>query len=282
MVNYGKSRKITRLSRVRFRDLQWRLIGDDQVDSIRIVHKGAKMQETRDIGAAIANWTPPPRPSGATLTGRYALLQPLTADTHAAELFKANSASDAIWDWLPYGPFASAASYHRWMRDITAGNDPLFYAIRNLDSGHWEGVASYLRIAPEMGSIELGHINFSADLQQTRAATEAMFLMMQWAFEAGYRRFEWKCNALNIGSRRAAQRLGLSYEGIFRQAGVVKGHNRDTAWFAAIDSEWPALKEAFAAWLAPENFDTNGRQREKLGDLTGLVRVADDQGLARA
>ncbi len=162
---------------------------------------------------------------------------------------------------------------------MSAGDDPFFYAIRNLESGHWQGVASYLRIAPEAGSIEVGHINFSPALQRSRAATEAMFLMMQWAFEAGYRRYEWKCDARNLPSRRAAQRLGLSYEGIFRQASVVKGRNRDTAWFAAIDSEWPALKEAFTAWLSPSNFDSAGRQKERLGDLTGLVRAAGDPAL---
>jgi hypothetical protein len=130
-----------------------------------------------------------------------------------------------------------------------------------------------------MGSIEVGHINYAPALQRTRAATEAMYLMMRWAFEAGYRRYEWKCNALNLGSRRAAERLGLSYEGVFRQAAVVKGRNRDTAWFAAIDSEWPALREAFEAWLAPTNFDAEGRQRERLGDLTRLVRVSSDPAL---
>lgn len=237
------------------------------------------MREARDIGAAVPGWTPPPRPTGAVLDGRYARLEPLTPDRHAAALFKANSVSDAIWDYLPYGPFASAAAYHRWMREATAGDDPKFYAILNRDTGNWEGVASYLRIQPEAGSIEVGHINFSPALSRTRAATEAMFLMMQWAFEAGYRRYEWKCNALNLTSRRAAQRLGLSYEGVFRQATVVKGHNRDTAWFAAIDKEWPALKEAFEAWLAPSNFDAAGRQRERLGDLTRLVRVTDDPAL---
>ena len=126
----------------------------------------------------------------------------------------------------------------------------------------------------------MGHINFSPALQRTPAATEAIFLMMSWAFEAGYRRFEWKCDALNIGSRRAAQRFGFSYEGIFRQATVVKGRNRDTAWFAAIDAEWPALKEAFGAWLNPANFDADGAQRERLSDLTKLVRETSDPGLA--
>ena len=239
------------------------------------------MHEARDIGAIVKDWTPPPRPVSLALEGRYARLEPLSPDTHAAQLFKANSASDAIWDFLPYGPFASASAYHRWMRDVTAGDDPYFLAIYNRDSGQWQGVASFLRIQPEAGSIEVGHINFSPALARTRAATEAMFLMMQWAFEAGYRRYEWKCDARNLASRRAAERLGLSYEGTFRQAAVIKGRNRDTAWFAAIDSEWPALKEAFLAWLAPANFDAAGRQRERLGDLTRLVRVADDPALRR-
>ena len=239
------------------------------------------MAEDRDIGARVAGWQPPPVPDGAVLEGRYARLAPLSAADHAADLFKANSASDTIWDYLPYGPFASSATYHRWVREVTAGDDPLFYAIRNRDSGQWQGVASYLRIAPQAGSIEVGHINLSPALQRTRAATEAMYLMMAWAFEAGYRRYEWKCDARNLASRRAAQRLGFSFEGIFRQAAVVKGRNRDTAWFAIIDAEWPGLKEAFRAWLSPANFDAEGRQIERLGDLTRLVRVADDPALAR-
>lgn len=237
------------------------------------------MTETRDIGAPVPGWSPPPRPPRAPLAGQYVRLEPLSAEIHAGALFRANAASDAIWDYLPYGPFASAAAYHRWMREATAGDDPVFYAVKNLDSGRWEGVASFLRITPEAGSIEVGHINFSPALQKTRAATEAMFLMMEWAFGAGYRRYEWKCDARNLPSRRAAQRLGLSYEGIFRQATVVKGRNRDTVWFAAIDAEWSALQEAFAAWLAPGNFDAQGRQREHLGDLTRLVRVAGDPAL---
>ncbi len=230
----------------------------------------------KKFGDPVPNWVAPPRPTMAPLMGRYARLVRLDADTHAADLHRANSADTAIWDYLPYGPFSSAAAYHRWVRQITAGDDPLFYAVQNIATGQFGGVASYLRITPEMGSIEVGHINFAPELQRTRAATEALFLMMDWAFEAGYRRFEWKCDALNIPSRRAAQRLGFSYEGIFRQAAIVKGRNRDTAWFACIDSEWPALREAFGAWLVPSNFDGDGKQIERLSDLTGLVRVASD------
>jgi RimJ/RimL family protein N-acetyltransferase len=231
-----------------------------------------------DLGAPVTDWTPPPKPAGQTLRGQYAELVRLDADAHAAVMFDAYEGHDQIWDYLPYGPFSSAAQYHRWVRDTVADDRHLFYAIRDLEAGAFVGVASYLRIDPANGSIEVGHLNFSPALQRTRAATEAMYLMMRWAFEAGYRRYEWKCDARNIPSRRAAQRLGFSYEGIFRQAAVVKGRNRDTAWFACIDKEWPALKEAFDAWLSPGNFEDRA-QRERLGDLTRLVRASGDPAL---
>ncbi|MDG1354248.1 MAG: GNAT family protein [Sulfitobacter sp.] len=233
------------------------------------------------LGAALPDWQSPAPPECGSMEGKYARLERLDADTHAALLYRAFAGHDAVWDYMPYGPFSSAAQYYRWVREHAAQTDPRFYAIKNLQTGNWEGVASYLRISPEAGSIEVGHINFSPALQQTPAATEAMYLMMAWAFDAGYRRYEWKCNALNHGSRRAAQRLGFSYEGVFRQAAVVKGRNRDTAWFAAIDSDWPALKEAYAAWFSPANFDASGQQRERLGDMTCLVRVSEDQSLLR-
>jgi len=237
------------------------------------------MSDEMRLGRLVGPWSVPVRPAAAVLEGEFARLELLSADAHAAEIHRANSVEDAIWDFLPYGPYTSAAGYHRWVRDVTAADDPVFYAIKNLESGRFEGVASFLRINPEAGSIEVGHINFAKPMQRTRAATEAMFLMMQWAYEAGYRRYEWKCNALNMGSRRAAQRLGFSYEGIFRQAGIVKGRNRDTAWYASIDREWPALKSAFATWLAAENFDAAGQQKESLSDLSCLVRVVDDPAL---
>src|SRR6185369_85184 len=143
-----------------------------------------------------------------------------------------------------------------------------FFTVIDTSDDRPAGLASYLRIVPAAGSIEVGHIHFAPRLQRSPAATEAMYLMMKWAFESGYRRYEWKCDALNAPSRAAAQRLGLSFEGIFRQATVCKGRNRDTAWYAAIDSEWPALHTAFLAWLAPANFDSAGRQRIRLSDLT--------------
>ncbi len=213
------------------------------------------------------------------LTGKYAHLAPLDAKAHAALLYRAYQGHDAVWDYMPYGPFSSASQYHRWVRDTVANPAHLFFAIQNLDTGAWEGVASFLRMDPAAGSIEVGNINYAPALQRTRAATDAMYLMMDWAFSNGYRRYEWKCNALNHASRRSAQRLGFSFEGVFRQAAVVKGRNRDTAWFAAIDTEWPALKEAYLAWLSPDNFNAQGVQREKLGDLTRLVRVAGDPAL---
>ncbi len=238
------------------------------------------MTEDRQFGEPVPGFVPPVRPMGQTLTGRHVQVEPLRADRHAADLYRAMKGDDRIWDYLPYGPFASASAYHRWVKEATGGDDPAFYAIRSLATGQCGGVASYLRISPEAGSIEVGHICLAPEVQRGIAATEAMYLMMRWAFEAGYRRYEWKCDALNLPSRRAAQRLGFSFDGVFRQAAIVKGRNRDTAWFACIDREWPALRECFEAWLAPENFDAEGRQRERLSDLTRLVRAASDPVLA--
>ena len=237
------------------------------------------MTNIRPIGPRVDNWTVPVVPTGEILRGKYALLEPLSAEKHAALLFRAYDGHDALWDYMPYGPFASAAQYHRWVRDTVANQGHFFYAIKDLETGQYGGVASYLRISPEAGSIEVGNINYAPELQRTRAATEAMGLMMSWAFKAGYRRYEWKCNALNAPSRVAAQRLGFSYEGVFRQALVVKGRNRDTAWFAVIDREWPALSEAFRVWLSASNFDANRQQNERLSDLTGLVRASSDPSL---
>jgi RimJ/RimL family protein N-acetyltransferase len=225
------------------------------------------------IGPAVDGWTPPPRPPREALLGRYCRVEPLEIDRHAADLHAANrTATDQRdWTYLAYGPFDSLESYSAWMQRVCLGDDPLFHAIVDNTTGKAIGVASYLRIEPASGSIEVGHINYSPILQRTPAATEAMYLMMQRVFELGYRRYEWKCDALNARSRAAAQRLGFSFEGIFRQATVYKGRNRDTAWYAAIDQEWPALQAAFLQWLDPANFDQDGRQRLRLADLTGPV-----------
>ena len=238
------------------------------------------MAEKR-FGAPLHDWVAPAFPTADTLKGRFVTLAPLSPETHAAPLFAANAAQPAMWDYLPYGPFDTLNAYETWMRTATAGHDPQFYALSDHQSqpGQWGGVASYLRITPEIGSIEVGHIALSAQMQRRPAATEAMYLMMARAFAAGYRRYEWKCDALNLPSRRAAQRLGFSYEGTFRQATIVKGRNRDTAWFAVTDQEWPALSAAHAAWLAPENFTPDSQQRLRLSDLTTPCRVSSDPAL---
>jgi RimJ/RimL family protein N-acetyltransferase len=231
------------------------------------------------FGAMVAHWTPPPRPSDDVLQGRYVALEPLNADAHATDLHQAFAGHDRLWDYMPYGPFPSAAAYHGWAKDREAGHDPRFLVLRDRADGRCGGVASYLRITPDAGSIEVGHICISPRLQQSRVMTEAMYLMMKWAFDAGYRRYEWKCNALNLPSRWAAERLGFSYEGTFRQHMVIKGRNRDSAWFSVIDKEWPALDAAYSTWLAPSNFDDRGSQISKLSDLTRPRRAASDPAL---
>ncbi len=225
------------------------------------------------IGFPVPNWTPPPVPPRKPLIGRYCRVEPLEIERHAAELYAAYSTAedDRNWTYLADGPFDSLDSYIGWMQRVCLVIDPLFHAVIDARTGKAVGVAAYLRITPAAGSIEVGHINFSPLLQRTPAATESLYLLMQHAFELGYRRYEWKCDALNAKSRAAAQRLGLSYEGIFRQALIYKGRNRDTAWYAAIDQEWPELRAAFETWLDPANFDANGQQWVRLSALTSGI-----------
>lgn len=239
------------------------------------------MTITRDgdpIGDPVPGWTPRPLPARAPMPGRYCRLEPLSPDAHARDLWEANALDTTGRNvtYLLAEPFATFDDYEAWVRQAAAKTDVIFFAVLTPDgSGHRAvGVASYLRIAPDAGSIEVGHINFSPRLQRTRAATEAMYLMMRHAFELGYRRYEWKCDSLNAPSRRAAQRLGLSFEGVFRQALVYKGRNRDTAWYAAIDQEWPRLAAVFEQWLDPSNFDAEGRQHLALADLTSPILAA--------
>ena len=219
------------------------------------------------IGFPVEGWAPPPRPARAPMEGRYCRLEPLDP-AHTADLYAANARDDGrMWTYMSYGPF-DTESYRRWIEASSASADPMFFAIIDRTTGKPVGVASYLRIDPAAGSIEVGNLAYSPLLQRTPAATEAMYLMMRNAFEMGYRRYEWKCNALNAPSRTAAQRLGFTYEGVFRQHMVPKGRNRDTAWFAIVDSEWPRLKAAFERWLDPANFDSHGNQKMRLSDLT--------------
>ncbi|NPD15489.1 GNAT family N-acetyltransferase [Xinfangfangia sp. D13-10-4-6] len=228
------------------------------------------------FGEPLPNWQPPPRPEALHLSGRAVALEPLDADRHAAALFTAFDGDARLWDYMGNGPFASAADYHAWAQAAQGGRDPYFLVLRDLKTGLYGGIAAYLRITPEAGTIEVGHICISPAMQRGIAVTEAMSLMMDWAFRQGYRRYEWKCNALNLPSRRAAQRLGFSYEGVFRQHMIVKGHSRDTAWFSVIDKDWPALSAKIQTWLKPDNFDAQGRQKARLSAATrDLLACAD-------
>jgi len=220
------------------------------------------------IGPTVVDWKPRDAPRRAPMQGRTCRLEPVDPERHGPSLWEAirEDAEHRIWTYLPYGPFASRETYDGWLHDTCLGDDPLFFAIVDVGTGRATGLASYLRIAPEVGSIEVGHLQFTPALQRTTAATEAMYLMMRHALgELGYRRYEWKCDALNATSRRAAERLGFRFEGIFRQATLYKGRSRDTAWLSVLDSEWPELDARFQRWLDPANFDAVGRQRSPLG-----------------
>jgi len=227
------------------------------------------------IGFPIADWSPRQRPSREVLEGRYCRLERLDPVRHTAELYEANSADDGRgWTYMAYGPFSSQDEYAEWVKKVAASQDPFFYTVIDKRSGRAAGVASLMRIDPVNGVIEVGHIKYSPALQRTIGATEAMYLLMQYVFdELDYRRYEWKCDSLNEPSKAAAVRLGFTYEGLFRQAAVYKGRNRDTAWFSIIDREWPALKSAYEQWLAPTNFDADGRQRRRLSDLISEARA---------
>jgi len=219
----------------------------------------------QDIGVLAPSWTPRPRPARAPLIGSWCTLEPADVDRHARALHAAlvRDESGAGWTYLPYGPFPDVEAYAEWMRATTLGADPQFFVVV-ARGGAAVGIASYLRIEPVHGTIEIGHIRWSPQLQRTPAATEAIFLLIDHAFALGYRRCEWKCDALNAPSRAAARRFGFRFEGEFRQHMIVKGRNRDTTWFAILNREWPALRAEYARWLAAENFDEHGRQRSRL------------------
>jgi RimJ/RimL family protein N-acetyltransferase len=221
------------------------------------------------IGPALPDWRPPPPPSLQALHGRYCVVEPLDPERHARALYAANGrdSEQRMWTYLATGPYGSFDEYRDWLARQVTSRDPSFRAFVSQETGEAVGIGAYLRIDPAAGSIEVGHIALSPLLQRSAAATEAMYLMMRYAFELGYRRYEWKCDSLNEKSRRAASRLGFSYEGTFRQATVYKGRSRDTAWYSVIDSEWPLLRAAFERWLDPGNFDASGRQRLGLADV---------------
>jgi RimJ/RimL family protein N-acetyltransferase len=211
------------------------------------------------------DWSPAEPPTRATLEGRLVRLRPLDPAADAEPLYAASHpplGDPAIWIYLPYGPFEDPAHMQQQLESFAASDDPLFLTI---ETDRPAGVASYLRITPEHGAIEIGHIWFGSALRRTAAATEAIYLLARHAFdELGYRRLEWKTNALNAASRRAAVRFGFTFEGVFRKQQVVKGRNRDTAWYAIVDDDWPSIRAAFETWLDPANFDAHGNQLEPL------------------
>ena len=213
------------------------------------------------------SWTPARVPTRTAIDGDLVRLEMLDPDRHATSLFTSSHApgAEGLWQHLPYGPFDGQAEFTAWLEQRAASVDPLFYAVVDWESMRALGMASYLRFKPDNGVIEIGHIWFAPELQRTRKATEAIYLMAKTAFDdLGYRRLEWKCDSLNVPSRRAADRFGFTFEGIFRQHMIVKGRNRDTAWFSITDGEWPSRKAAFESWLASDNFDEHGRQRRSL------------------
>ena len=221
------------------------------------------------IGFPVVEWTHADLPTRKPLFGRYAQLESVTNLDLCAGLFDAfvEDAKGLNWTYLPYGPFETLADFTRWFEGTCLKDDPLFYGIRDLSTNATIGLASFLRIEPVAGSIEVGHIHFSPLMQRTPLSTEAMYLMMKHVFDdLHYRRYEWKCDALNKPSMRAAQRLGFTFEGIFRQALTYKQRNRDTAWLSITDKEWPAIKAGFELWLQPDNFDESGMQKMSLGD----------------
>jgi RimJ/RimL family protein N-acetyltransferase len=233
------------------------------------LHADAVSIQKPPTGFLLPNWEPPPHPPREPMIGRYCRVEPADPARHAKDLYRANE-HDRTGDnftYLAYGPFDSFDAYLHWLEPLCRRDDPLFHAIVDGESGQAVGIAAYLRIDTANGVIEVGHLNYSPLLQRKRAATEAMYLMMKRAFELGYRRYEWKCDVLNAPSRAAALRLGFTFEGVFRQAVVYKKRNRDTAWYSILDREWPRLEQAYARWLAPDNFDGQGRQRLRLSDL---------------
>jgi RimJ/RimL family protein N-acetyltransferase len=226
--------------------------------------------DERPLGVEL-DWAAVERPARKPLRGSQVLLRPVDAATDAVPLYEVSHlphGDPAIWTYLPDGPYDDAEHLGQMLKWAEASEDPLYFTLVRIVDDHPLGLASYLRITPEFGAIEIGHIWFGVPLQRTTAATEAIYLLARHAFDdLGYRRLEWKCNALNAPSRRAAERFGFRFEGIFRKHQVVKGRNRDTAWFSITDDEWPAIRGAFEAWLAPGNFDRDGVQKRPLASL---------------
>ncbi len=219
------------------------------------------------VGDMLENWQSRPVPERKIMQGQYCRVEPLQPAIHAPELYQAfaEDREGVDWTYMSYGPFLNFERFNQWLVDLCCKDDPLFLAIIDKQTSLAVGMASFLRMDTASGVIEAGHIHFSPQLQKTRMATEAMYLMMRHVFdELGYRRYEWKCDACNEGSKKAALRLGFQFEGLFRQAMVYKQRNRDTAWFSIIDKEWAAIKVALEDWLDVSNFDDQGQQKSAL------------------
>lgn len=229
------------------------------------------------IGEPVENWQGAQYPTKTMINGQYCRLEPISVAAHSQALFDALSQAEDERDWtyLLSGPFGDLAEYQTYLARLETLNDPLHYAIIDLSRQQAVGSIALMRIDAQQGVIEIGGVTYSSQLKRTRLATEAISLLLQYTLgELGYRRVEWKCNAYNHPSRAAALRLGFTYEGLFRQAMVVRGHNRDTTWFSIIDSDFPALQKAYQQWLARDNFDQQGQQRQKLGELIENQRKA--------
>jgi RimJ/RimL family protein N-acetyltransferase len=227
------------------------------------------MEHDQPLGDPVPGWTPRARPDRQPLEGRHVLLRPVDRAGDAQDLYAVSHPPEgdtSTWTYLPDGPYESPRDMRRMLDFAAASHDPLFFTLVTRDRA--AGMASYLRITPEHGAIEIGHIWFGATLKRTPAATEAIYLLARHVFDdLGYRRLEWKCNALNAPSRTAAIRFGFTFEGVFRKQQVVKGRNRDTAWYAIVDDDWPPIRAAFETWLDPHNFDADGRQRTPLAQF---------------
>ncbi len=219
------------------------------------------------IGMPIEDWRTATWPTESPMRGSRCQLESFNA-SHVDDLYAAfiKDSSGHNWTYLPYGPFENKAAFEAWTKQACYSKDLKFYTVIDPSSGKAVGIASYLRIDPNVGVIEVGHIHFSPLLQGTTLATETMYLMMKRVFETGYRRYEWKCDNLNAPSKSAALRLGFNFDGVFRQATMYKNRNRDTAWFSILDTQWPANRDAFEAWLSLDNFDDNGQQIKSLSE----------------
>jgi RimJ/RimL family protein N-acetyltransferase len=219
----------------------------------------------RPAGHVVDPLPPGSAPDMRPLHGLWVMLEPVSAEQHARDLYQSIEGRDDLWTWMAYGPWDGFETFEAWLRERAAARDPWFYAFIRRDTGKACGMGAFMRCDAANGVIEVGNIWMAPGLQKTREATEAIFLMIRHCFDdLGVRRLEWKCDALNAPSRKAAARFGFAFEGIFRQHMIIKGRNRDTAWFAMLDKDWQRVRAGFERWLRPENFDEKGRQKAKL------------------